>query len=1097
MNPHKTSDKSAKENELFSLVEKKKIFFNDVIQKTIININRNKLLDILAISDLNACVNNLHIINDKIKELSNITKVVPLNTDLLVNSLQTINNDLSSLLKNYGTDSLDDLLVICFGNNNFIINTDEEILKYDLLKKYFHPTGYKVIKKSEKPEKSEKSEKNEKSENNKPMTLHIEEDDEAFENLGCTDISLISKPFHLKVYGMKIVIYNSNLKKNLMVYGIVDETIIHFLESPFINKKMKMIKEHLPKEAEFNNDTFSRYLISLSLKDLLIYNHPELYSKYIGYLSQHKLFKQKNLSQIVKEFMSSDLFGKRSVIVQLLINSDNYDSKYMAYLLYDLLSNESNGTIDTNEQTVLFDSFPWPIKQYFRDAMKKTIQYTNNLANFDMNKIPLEQQICLMKTTDVIKEKAMIKLKEVKSKAEDSGSKARQYLEGLLKIPFNIYKKEPILCIMSQVREMFKAIYKKYNIETVFPDIPNKGKYTNMEIVHYIKKIESSASFSEIDNIKKYLVAGDKNKLLQNIQDVNDLLAKHKKADLSLKYANKMKKDLLKKVLEKYVDVCKTDSALLTITQEHFTPLIASSDAKQSNKLTEKDTDISALKENIGKITTYMEYVKSTLDKTVYGHTKAKRHIERIIAQWVNNDTSGNNDGYVIGLEGNPGVGKTTLAKGLAECLKDEDGNTRPIAFIAMGGSSNASTLIGHSYTYVGSSWGEIVQILIDKKCMNPIILIDEVDKISKTENGKEITGILTHLLDPTQNAGFQDKYFAGIDLDLSKVLFVLSYNDAESIDRILLDRIHRIKFDSLLLDDKLVIARKHLLPDMYAKVGLDGMIQFSDDCLKYIIEEYTMEPGVRKLKEKLFEIVGEINLDILQRDTGTATFPIEVTVEDIKTKYFKDKREVRLQKIHPESMVGVINCLWANSYNVGGILSATVKFVPSDKYLDFRMTGLLDKMMEESFQLSLTNAYSLLSEERKSELNELYNGSKQKYGIHLHMGDGSINKSGTSAGIAISVLLYSLLTNKKIKHDYAITGEAKDLLGNVSEIGGVHIKFTYGIKSGVKNFIFPTENEKDFKEFMEKNKDKDLIKGINFYPVSHVTEALKLILED
>ena len=145
------------------------------------------------------------------------------------------------------------------------------------------------------------------------------------------------------------------------------------------------------------------------------------------------------------------------------------------------------------------------------------------------------------------------------------------------------------------------------------------------------------------------------------------------------------------------------------------------------------------------------------------------------------------------------------------------------------------------------------------------IIFIDEIDKISKTEHGREIIGILTHLLDPAQNDCFQDKYFSGIDLDLSKALFILSYNDAEAIDKILLDRVHRVKFKSLTLEEKIVISKQHILPEVYNKMGLQEMITFSDDVLKFIIDEYTLESGVRKLKEILFEIVGEVNLDILK----------------------------------------------------------------------------------------------------------------------------------------------------------------------------------------------------------------------------------------
>ena len=166
------------------------------------------------------------------------------------------------------------------------------------------------------------------------------------------------------------------------------------------------------------------------------------------------------------------------------------------------------------------------------------------------------------------------------------------------------------------------------------------------------------------------------------------------------------------------------------------------------------------------------------------------------------------------------GTGKTPLIKnGLSKCLLDNKGEARPFFFLPIGGSVNGSTLVGHNYTYVGSTWGSIVQILIDKKCMNPIIFIDEVDKISKTEHGKEIVGILTHLLDPAQNDCFQDKYFTGIDLDLSKALFILSYNDVEAIDKILLDRVHRIKFDSLSLEDKLIICNTHILPEVYKKM--------------------------------------------------------------------------------------------------------------------------------------------------------------------------------------------------------------------------------------------------------------------------------------
>ena len=484
-----------------------------------------------------------------------------------------------------------------------------------------------------------------------------------------------------------------------------------------------------------------------------------------------------------------------------------------------------------------------------------------------------------------------------------------------------------------------------------------------------------------------------------------------------------------------------------------------------------------------------MNNVRTILDTSVHAHDNAKKQVERIVAQWI----SGNdNTGYVLGFEGSPGIGKTTLAKGLANCLKDDEGNSRPFSLIAIGGDANSTSLVGHSYTYVGSTWGQIVQILMDKKCMNPIILIDEVDKISKTEHGKEIIGILTHLLDTTQNEAFQDKYFSGIELDLSKVLFILSYNDVEAIDKILLDRVHRIKFDNLSVEDKIEICHKHLLPEIYKKVGLEGMIQIAPETLKFVIEEYTLEPGVRKLKEKLFEIIGEINLEIMKDTFTTFTIPVVITIDDIKHKYFKDRREVKIQKIHHDSRVGSINCLYATSMGSSGILAASAKFFPSKKFLDLKLTGLLDQMMQESFQISLTIAFNLLTEEEKLNVYNLYNGN----GIHLHMGDGSVSKSGTSAGIAITILMYSLLSGKKIKNIFAVTGEAADLNGKVGEIGALTYKFQGGIKAGVKHFIFPVENAKDYDDFMIKYGKTELVQGISFHQVNHISEAIALIMD-
>jgi hypothetical protein len=1081
-NSNNTKKETNKIDDILLLVEKKIEFFKDIIQKTILHVQKNKLLEILAVNDVNLCVEKLLDIDIKINELTlmNIN-----NTEMIVNNLQTINNELSTIFKNYGTTNLEDLLLICFGNNSKISNSDKEYNKFELLKKYFHPISYKVIGKKE--------------DNKKKVKMSDNED--KMNNLDCFDISSEYKQYYVKVYGIKLYIYNNFLKKGLLIYGVVDDVNIKILNNEFINNIHNELNNHKYQDETLKLDVCDKFISSLILKDYLIYTLPtEIINKYAGYVSNLNNLKQKAISQIVKDFVSDDLFSKRMTLIQLLIKPSNYENQYLAYLLYDLLSNDSNGNIDTVEQTALFDSLPWVVKQYFKNAMKKTIQYTNDLSNFEMNKIPLEQQICLLKTSDSVKEKAMMKLKEVKAKSEDSGSKARQYLDGLLKIPFNIYKREPILKLMDNIKNKFNDFLNKNKICEIFPEIPFKEKYTSIEILKYCKKIkiDTFVDVNDINKIIEFFITGDKNKLLINVSMINDLLIKYNLKEFKINNYQSLKKDEIKELIK--------NKLLMINNEENSNIMKANLEIKQlyknnyysklPNNLSCISNEVNVLNTELKKINDYMNEVKVILDKSVYGHNKAKKQIERVFGQWINGDGN-SNESHILGFEGNPGIGKTTLAKGIAKCLKDENGKSRPFSLIAIGGDSNASSLIGHSYTYVGSNYGKIVQILIDSKCMNPIILIDEVDKISRTENGKEIIGILTHLLDSTQNDTFEDKYFSGIPLDLSKALFILSYNDVTAIDKILLDRVHRIKFDSLSIEDKIVICNTHLLPELYKKIGLEDMIYFSDDVLKFIIEEYTLEPGVRKLKEKLFEIVGEINLNILKNIDEDILIPINVTIEDIKNKYFKDKREIKIHKIHDESKVGLINALWANEMSQGGVLPLQVSFIPSNKFLDLTLTGSMGDVMKESISVSLTNAWNLTSKERQMYLIEKYNDTKNNhvFGLHIHCPNISTKKDGPSATTAFTVLIYSLFNDIKIKNYFGITGETS-FDYQLTEIGGLQEKIIHSIKAGIKEFIYPKENQYDFDKIMEKYKDKDIIKGIKFHSINHIDEVLKLILD-
>jgi ATP-dependent Lon protease len=475
--------------------------------------------------------------------------------------------------------------------------------------------------------------------------------------------------------------------------------------------------------------------------------------------------------------------------------------------------------------------------------------------------------------------------------------------------------------------------------------------------------------------------------------------------------------------------------------------------------------------------------IETTLDASVYAHQNAKDQITMIISQWITGEMSG----YCFGFEGSPGVGKTSLAKlGLANCLKDENGKSRPFAFIAMGGSSNGATLEGHGYTYVNSSWGKIAQIAMDSECLNPIIYIDEFDKESKSEQGKEITGILTHLLDSSQNDEFEDKYF-GIKLNLSKALIIVSYNDPNLIDKVLLDRIHRIKFDNLTMEDKLTIARDYILPEIERKMGFDNTVLITDDILCEIINLYTCEPGVRKFKEILFDLYGSINVELLKCDDLTRELPIQITSEELESKYLTRYMKIEEDRIVEADRIGTICGMWANSAGKGGILQIETAYFPSTTFLDLKLTGLQGDVMKESMNVAKSLAWSLCSEDIQKCIFAKLNESKCQ-GLHIHCPKGAVNKEGPSAGIAITLAIYSLFNNLYIRREVAITGEV-DLFGNAATIGGLEHKISGSIRAGITKIMYPSGNSKDFIELSKRIK---LPSNVDFIEFSHIKDIFE-----
>lgn len=835
-----------------------------------------------------------------------------------------------------------------------------------------------------------------------------------------------------KINGATFVFYDK--KRIIYINGFFKKDSLNICKNiSTFNNKLLLIKESI-EYLDIPINFKERYLEQISLRDFIVFEPFEiseiLKTDYNDFLN----YKNKALSLLIKEFLKLNIEKQRKIIILFLIS--NEEEQFTAHIIFDLITDKSSLA------DIIYDSLHWKIQEIFKISNEKFEISKEKLENISLNDIPYESRILSLKISDTIKSKAMEKLKEINGTKENS-IKAQQWLDGFLKIPFNILKKEPII-------DFFKTY--------------------QLKIIKYIEIFTIKIAEFNLDKLNS------KNKNIYNIiiQIIDEFHANIYKSENSynnfIKYIEYIKEQIdcpnnspNSQILN--IDLFE-DGDFFEKNEDNYNNIFK----KYINKnLEEFDIIINEWNQFRINKKNYMCNVDKILDKCTYGQSDAKNQMKRIIGQWMN----GVSKGQCFGLCGPPGVGKTTLCKnGLAKCLFDENGDERPFAFLPLGGATNGSILEGHHYTYLGSTWGKIVDILMEKQCMNPIIYIDELDKISKTEHGKEIISILTHITDQSQNKEFYDRYFASIPIDLSQVLFIFSYNDRNEIDRILRDRIQEITIKPLSTKEKLIISQNYIMPEILNNVGFsDSEIIFTNNTLTKIITEYTHEAGVRKLNEILYDIIRDINLRKIM-DEDLINYPI--TIDDKYTNnILSNITKINIKKISTTPRIGMINGLYAVSNGLGGITSFQILKTISDKKFSLeKLTGSLGEDMKESIYCAMTLAWNIIPNDIRKNIEDMNEG----YGLHIHCGD-STSKSGPSGGVAITLGIISRLTNIPIKNDIAITGEV-NLLGDACEIGGLYSKLQGAIQAGVKTVLLPKENEKDLdiifkKEEAEKSEIK------------------------
>ncbi|MDA7817021.1 endopeptidase La [Sulfurimonas sp.] len=496
---------------------------------------------------------------------------------------------------------------------------------------------------------------------------------------------------------------------------------------------------------------------------------------------------------------------------------------------------------------------------------------------------------------------------------------------------------------------------------------------------------------------------------------------------------------------------------------------------------------------DLSKRALHISDVEKQLDKDHYSLEKPKERIAEFFAVKELMDLrgiKGESAGAILCFSGPPGVGKTSLANSIAKALK------RPLVRIALGGLEDVNELRGHRRTYVGAMPGRITQGLIDSKKMNPVVVLDEIDKVAKSGRG-DPTAALLEILDPEQNKEFRD-YYLNFNIDLSKVIFIATANDVGRIPAPLRDRMEFIQISSYTPQEKFEIASRYLVPQELKKHGLKkSEVSISKPALKELIHSYTREAGVRNLRRRLANMSRKVAREILEKPE---TKKVTLNLKNLKD-YF-DKTVFEIEKTTKVPVIGVVNGLaWTA---VGGDVLKIESMRIKGKG-GMQLTGSLGEVMKESARIAYSVVKSLIDTKKlkidpknipmtfkekedkiKMDPSEVY----KRYDLHLHVPDGATPKDGPSAGIAMVSVISSILSSKKVRSEIAMTGEVS-LSGDVLPIGGLKEKLIAAHKAGMTKALIPMKNyERDIEDI-----PLEVRESVEIIGVTRVEEVLKEIL--